>query len=242
MRRAHDVQGRRARRLRRARRRQADLLHPSVTYPRRAPPGSSGYQNPSPPSAGSNRHTTNSARAKSRTNARLPPPPPSPPPPSSSAASAVSASSAAPPRSHPASGLRPTARFSALARARLPRWPPHLLHHLELVLIARGGVKAFAIRAETKLWASTLQSVARSFFAATRRRVDATIRRGGSQKRRGRARRCIRGRTGRTRNRGAIDALRAANRVDRLLNLARGVGPVTLDGRTPPLAPAEIPP
>ena len=143
-----------------------------------------------------------------------------------SAASSASSSSSSP---HPASASGQLARFSALARARLPRWPPHLLHHLELVLIARGGVKALSIRAETKLWASTLGAVARKFFAATRRlestrrsveevlRDDVGARDGkfvtpGSYARP-----------------GAIDALSAANRVDRLLNLARGVGPVTLD-------------
>ena len=57
----------------------------------------------------------------------------------SSAASAVSASSAASSSPHPASASGQLARFSALARARLPRWPPHLLHHLELVLIARAA-------------------------------------------------------------------------------------------------------
>ena len=41
---------------------------------------------------------------------------------------------------------------------------------------------------------------------------------------------------------GAIDALRAANRVDRLLNLARGVGRGRRRGGRPSLASAEIPP
>lgn len=145
------------------------------------------------------------------------------------AASAVSASSAASSSPHPASASGQLARFSALARARLPRWPPHLLHHLELVLIARGGVKAFAIRAETKLWASTLQSVAHSFFAATRRlestrrSVEEVLRNDVG------ARDDVFVTHGSYAKPGAIDALRAANRVDRLLNLARGVGPVTLD-------------
>ena len=146
-----------------------------------------------------------------------------------SSASAASASSAASSSPHPASASGQLARFSALARARLPRWPPHLLHHLELVLIARGGVKALAIRAETKLWASTLKSVALSFFAATRRlestrrSVEEVLRDDVG------ARDGVFVTHGSYAKPGAIDALRAANRVDRLLNLARGVGPVTLD-------------
>ena len=94
---------------------------------------------------------------------------------------------------------------------------------------ARGGVKALAIRAETKLWASC--KIGGEFVFAATRRLEST-RRSVEEVLRDDvgARRCSFVTHGSSRTAlGAIDALRAANRVDRPLNLARGVPRAALD-------------
>jgi hypothetical protein len=117
-------------------------------------------------------------------------------------------------------------RFIAAAAAQLPGWPPHVIHYLEVVMIARGGAKALSIRSETVGYLDHLSCTADAFTATaaalranTRRVEDVLVNDIGAGGGRLVAKEAC--------SVKAVAALQEAGRSDKFLNLLDGCGPVT---------------